>query len=48
MFTEKVKKIALSASDDNRIQSIDLMQTYTYKMWKELVCKRKKKLNVTM
>ena len=28
VFTEEVSKIALSASNDERIQSIDLIETY--------------------
>ena len=30
VFTEQVNKIALSANDDKRIQSIDSIKTYAY------------------
>ena len=37
LFTEKVKKIALSKNDDKRILSISLIETYPYGTKK--VCK---------
>ena len=39
-FTEEVNKVALSANDDKRIQSIDLIETYTYDTRKHLVSKK--------
>ena len=30
VFTEEINKIALSSNDDKRMQSIDLIETYTY------------------
>ena len=44
-FTEIINKIALNSNDDNRMQSIDLTETYAYGMGKDLICK-KEKLNV--
>ena len=41
MFTEEVTKIALSANDDNRIQSINSREAYAYGMGKDLICKKK-------
>ena len=38
--TEEVNKTALSASDDKRIQLIDLLQTYAYRTNEELLCKK--------
>ena len=32
--------VALGANDDERIQSIDLIETYAYGMNKDLVCKK--------
>ena len=40
VFTEEVKKIALSANDDKRIQSIDSVEIYTYGTRIDLVCKK--------
>ena len=45
IFSEEVKKTALSASNDKRIQTISAIQTYAYGTCKDL---KKKKLNVTM
>ena len=45
-FIEKVKKIALLANEDKRIQSIDSIETYAYGTSKILVYK--KRLNVTI
>ena len=42
VFTEKVNKIALRASDDKRMQSIDSTETYPYGTFKGVVCKREK------
>ena len=41
VVTEEINKIALSWNDDNRIQSINLIETYAYEMGKELVSKKK-------
>ena len=40
IFTEEVKKVALSANDYNRTQLIDLIETYAYRTSKDLVCKK--------
>ena len=40
VFTEEVGKIALSANNDKRIQSIDLIHTYVYGMNKDPECKK--------
>ena len=42
VFTEIINKIALSLSDDKRMQSIDSMETYAYGMSKDLICKKEK------
>ena len=42
VFTEEVSKIALSASNDERIQSIDLIETYANGTSKDLVYKKEK------
>ena len=34
VFTEEVNKIALSSSDNKRIQTSDKITTYPYGMWK--------------
>ena len=39
VFTEEVKKIALSANDHKIIQSINTVETYAYGTSKDLVCK---------
>ena len=39
-FTKETNKINLSLSDDKRMQSIDLKETYAYGTSKELVCKK--------
>ena len=41
-FTEIINKIALNSNDDNRMQSIDLIETYAYGMGKDLICKKEK------
>ena len=38
VFTEEIKKIALGSNDEKRMQSIDSIETYPYKMNKNLVC----------
>ena len=38
--TEEINKIALSSNDDKKTQSIDLIETYAYRMNKDLVCKK--------
>ena len=40
--------VYLSWDDDKRIQSIDSIETYECAMSTDLVCVRKKKLNVTI
>ena len=40
-FTEEINKISLRPSDDKRIQSIDLMEIYTYERTKNLVSEKK-------
>ena len=42
VFTVKVNKIALSANDDKRIQSIDSIETYSYGTNREIIHRRKK------
>ena len=37
VFTEKINKIAWSSNDDDRMQSIDLIETYVYGTNKDLV-----------
>ena len=38
VFTEEVNKNALSSNDDERMQSIDSIETYEYGSTKDLVC----------
>ena len=45
VFTDVIKKIALSSNDNKRMQSIDLTEKYVYGMSKDLIFKREK-LNV--
>ena len=40
IFTEKINKITLSANNDKRIQSTNPVETYAYKIIKDLVCKK--------
>ena len=40
VFTEEFNKIVLSANDDERIQSIDSIETYAYGMSKHLICEK--------
>ena len=40
VFTEEINKIALSSNDDERTQSIDLIETYAYRTSKDLVYKK--------
>ena len=40
VFTEEINKIALSSNDDNRMHSIDLIETFAYGVNKGLVCKK--------
>ena len=42
VFTEETNKIALSANDDKRIQSIDSIETYAIGTSKDLACKNRK------
>ena len=37
VFTEEINKIALSSSDDNKMKSIDSIETYVYPTSKDLV-----------
>ena len=47
VFTEEVNKIASSANNDKRMQSIDSIETYAYGTSRTLMIK-KKRLNVTI
>ena len=40
VLIEEVNKIALIVIDDKRIQSIDSIETYAYRLSKDLVCKK--------
>ena len=40
VFPEEIIKISLSSNDDKRIQSIDLIETYTYGANKDLVSEK--------
>ena len=40
VFPEEIIKISLSSNDDKRIQSIDLIETYTYGTNKDLVSEK--------
>ena len=40
VFTEEINKIALSSNADERMQSIDLIETYAYRTSKDLVYKK--------
>ena len=42
IFTEEIKKIALSSNDNKKIPLIDLIETYAYGTSKDLVCKKEK------
>ena len=42
VFTEKINKIALSSSDDKRMQSLDSLESYTYERSKGLVSDEEK------
>ena len=41
-LTEEVNKIALSGNDDKRIQSFNLIETYSYGTSKDICIKNKK------
>ena len=41
-FTEVISKIALSSSDDKRMQSIDSLETHVYGISKNLMLRKKK------
>ena len=41
-FTKEINKMALSSNDDERIQSIDSIETYSHGMSKDLIWKREK------
>ena len=40
IYTEEINKIALSSNDDERIQSIDLIEIYAYGTSKHLVSEK--------
>ena len=40
VFTEEVNKIALSANDDKKIQSLESIETNAYGTRKELLCEK--------
>ena len=40
VFTEEINKIALSASDDKRMQSINSIKTFAYKINEEIIHKK--------
>ena len=40
VFTEEINNIALSSNDDKRMQSIDSIKKYAYRINKDLVCKK--------
>ena len=40
VFPEEIIKISLSSNDDKRIQSIDLIETYTYGTNQDLVSEK--------
>ena len=42
VFIEEINKIALSSNDDKIIQSIDSVETYAYRLSKDLIWKREK------
>ena len=42
LFTELINKIAWSSNDDKRMQSIDLIERYAYRMSKDLMWKKEK------
>ena len=46
--TEEITKIALSSNDDKRIQSIDLLKTYSHGMNKDFVSKNEKIKRIKM
>ena len=39
-YTEEINKIVLSLNDDQRMQSIDSIETYAYGTSKDLICKK--------
>ena len=39
-FTEEVNKVSLSSNNDKRTQSFDLIETYPYRMSKDLVSEK--------
>ena len=46
IFTEEINKIALSSNDDERMRSVDSIETYEYGTRKDLISKKEKnKLN---
>ena len=42
VFTEEINKISLSYNDDERISSIDALETYPHGMSKDILSKREK------
>ena len=37
IFTEEINKFALSSNDDKRMQSVDSIETYSYRTRKDVV-----------
>ena len=44
VFTEEIRKIALSSNDDKRMKSIDSVETNPYGISKDLIWEREKTL----
>ena len=42
IFTEVINKIALTSSDDKRMQSVGSIERYAYGTSKDLICKKEK------
>ena len=42
VFIKEIETIALNSNNNKRMQSIDLTETYTYWMDKNLLCNKKK------
>ena len=40
LLRKNINKIALSSNDDKRMESIDWIETHTYGMNKDLICKK--------
>ena len=48
VFTEEINKIALISNDDNKMQSIDSIETYAYGTSKDLVGNKEEQYNKTI